>query len=670
MKKIITLLFSAISFWATAQQNIGIGTNTPNASAMVDITSTTKGLLIPRMTMAQRNAVATPATGLMIYQTDNTAGFYYYNGTAWAAISAGGGSSFSLPYYSIYSGSSTAMQIDLAGSSNNVGFKADVFNSGATGFLSTARASNSTAAVFTTTTSGATALRTDDGNVLLNTVSGFVGIGNKYPTVRLSFDSSFGNKIAIWGNGGTQHYGIGIQSGLLQVYTQSNSTDMAFGFGRSTAFTELMRIKGSGRTGIGTNNPAALLELAASDNEALILSNKTTMATGVRSSAFFKTGVFYTGAVETNATGGQDARLVFKTGASNQITGLQERMTILDNGFVGVATGTPQNLFTVSYDGIGVSQQSSDALTKVGFFTSAGSAYLQTHTNHDLNFATNNSSTQMILKTSGRLGIGTTTPASKLEVAAPDRNVIQVTNTTALAANVNNSIYFKTGSYYTGMIETRGVSGSTASMIFKTNANTSDASLVDRMSITDNGNIGIGLTSPEFKLDVFGRMRLRYNLADGPAGLWFNKTNNTQGTFIGQYDDNNFGIWGPGATGSWKFLFDGNDGTVRIGTTQKATGYLVNVGGKIIAEEVRVQLRAAWPDYVFSNKYKLMPLEELDNYIDNNKHLPGFKPAAAMEKDGADIGETQRKLVEKVEELTLYIIELKKEIDKIKAEKN
>jgi hypothetical protein len=65
----------------------GIGTLAPNASSLLDVTSTTKGILIPRMTLAQRNAVLTPATGLLIYQTDNTPGFYYYSGSAWTAIS-------------------------------------------------------------------------------------------------------------------------------------------------------------------------------------------------------------------------------------------------------------------------------------------------------------------------------------------------------------------------------------------------------------------------------------------------------------------------------------------------------------------------------------------------------------------------------------------------------
>jgi hypothetical protein len=65
---------------------VGIGTTTPNSSSLLEIKSTTKGILIPRMTLVQRNAIATPATGLLIFQTNNTPGFYYYSGTAWTAV--------------------------------------------------------------------------------------------------------------------------------------------------------------------------------------------------------------------------------------------------------------------------------------------------------------------------------------------------------------------------------------------------------------------------------------------------------------------------------------------------------------------------------------------------------------------------------------------------------
>ncbi len=69
-------------------QNVAINSDgsTPNSSAMLDVSSTTKGLLTPRMTSAQRTTISSPATGLIVYQTDGTDGFYYYDGSAWALL--------------------------------------------------------------------------------------------------------------------------------------------------------------------------------------------------------------------------------------------------------------------------------------------------------------------------------------------------------------------------------------------------------------------------------------------------------------------------------------------------------------------------------------------------------------------------------------------------------
>ena len=82
MKKLFTFL-AAVLLTAITSAQVGVGTTTPNASSALDITSTTKGLLIPRMEEGDRIAIDTPATGLMVFQTDGAAGFYYYNGSSW-----------------------------------------------------------------------------------------------------------------------------------------------------------------------------------------------------------------------------------------------------------------------------------------------------------------------------------------------------------------------------------------------------------------------------------------------------------------------------------------------------------------------------------------------------------------------------------------------------------
>lgn len=87
------------------------------------------------------------------------------------------------------------------------------------------------------------------------------------------------------------------------------------------------------------------------------------------------------------------------------------------------------------------------------------------------------------------------------------------------------------------------------------------------------------------------------------------------------------------------------------------------VAGKIIAEEVVVKLQSAWPDFVFHPDYSLKPLHEVEQFVRTNKHLPGIPSAAQVEEKGLSMGEMQNKLLLKIEELTLYMIEQQKQID-------
>ena len=108
-------------------------------------------------------------------------------------------------------------------------------------------------------------------------------------------------------------------------------------------------------------------------------------------------------------------------------------------------------------------------------------------------------------------------------------------------------------------------------------------------------------------------------------------------------------------------------GNVGIGTTDPK-GYKLAVAGKAIAEEVTVKLQANWPDYVFEPSYTLPSLDSIKTYIDKNKHLPEVPSAKEMEKNGVNLGEMNMLLLKKIEELTLYVIELKKENEDAKAQ--
>ncbi|GGB06427.1 hypothetical protein [Puia dinghuensis] len=102
--------------------------------------------------------------------------------------------------------------------------------------------------------------------------------------------------------------------------------------------------------------------------------------------------------------------------------------------------------------------------------------------------------------------------------------------------------------------------------------------------------------------------------------------------------------------------------------TMDTKGYAFAVAGAAIFTEAVVKLQANWPDYVFRKNYQLPSLDSVAAYIRLNSHLPGMPTSAQVEKNGIDLGATEAKLLEKVEQLTLYTIELQKQVDSLKTE--
>jgi hypothetical protein len=108
----------------------------------------------------------------------------------------------------------------------------------------------------------------------------------------------------------------------------------------------------------------------------------------------------------------------------------------------------------------------------------------------------------------------------------------------------------------------------------------------------------------------------------------------------------------------------------KIGIGTKDTkGYALAVAGKIVTEEVKVALQTSWPDYVFKKEYQLTTLKEVETYIKEKGHLKDIPSEEEVSKDGISLGEMNAKLLQKIEELTLYVIEQNKEIDTLKKQR-
>jgi len=113
---------------------------------------------------------------------------------------------------------------------------------------------------------------------------------------------------------------------------------------------------------------------------------------------------------------------------------------------------------------------------------------------------------------------------------------------------------------------------------------------------------------------------------------------------------------------SGDLLFN-NSGNVGIGTTNPTEKLSVN--GNIKCKQVEVSL-TGWSDFVFDEDYQLMPLAELENFIQENNHLPGIPSADEVMANGNNLGEMDAILLQKIEELTLYIIALKSENEELR----
>jgi hypothetical protein len=108
-------------------------------------------------------------------------------------------------------------------------------------------------------------------------------------------------------------------------------------------------------------------------------------------------------------------------------------------------------------------------------------------------------------------------------------------------------------------------------------------------------------------------------------------------------------------------------GQVLIGNTNTPSGYKLYVESGILTEKVKVAVKNTtnWADYVFDKKYKLLSLKEVEKYVKINKHLPNVPSAEEVVKEGIDMATMDAKLLEKIEELTLYVIQLNKKTEQL-----
>jgi uncharacterized protein (TIGR02145 family) len=267
------LLLSSALF---SQVSINADNSAPDNSAMLDVKSTTKGMLVPRMTIAQRNAIASPAKGLLVFCTDNN---QYYSNTGtpaspdWVMVMSQWLTSGTNIYYNngnVGIGTSNPtrklevygitcirgggyLAVDAISAGDNFGYITSGGNTAGTGLkIETARPQDAVGVVRMTIS--------NEGNV---------GIGWTTPHAPLQFSNLLGSRKIILFEGNNndhEYYGFGINGSTLRYQVNTTADRHAFFAGTGpTSSIELMRIQGNGTVGIGTTNPSAhaVLDLAS-----------------------------------------------------------------------------------------------------------------------------------------------------------------------------------------------------------------------------------------------------------------------------------------------------------------------------------------------------------------------------------------------------------------------
>lgn len=650
------LLFLLVLTCTHMSAQVGLGTTSPQASSILDITSTTKGLLIPRMTYAQKIAIPTPATGLMVYQTNvsgaEQAGLYYFDGSLWKRfarfdeLGSGGNSSWTISGVDQYSNVTGNVGIGTITPTSKLHIDGSVLLEGST------FAFNHPSGIlqFRNNSINKSYIQLSGDNLRLGT-----NAGNSAGQIIMRMDGV--ERMVIDNNG---NIGMGTTSPDPSAKLHIQSTNSGLLIPRVTTSQMLSSI----------SNPATGLMVYNTDQNQLYHHNGTSWRS-ILNSTYWLRGITNRDRIGNSAdsvgigTVGPQARLHVTNGSFANYT--------THNGHIMVGSSSSENLAIGDYEILARNNgaaaplylQQEGGLVRIGNGGTATTAKLQI-----------TDGAEASLTTHGDLVIGEITSGN----IVMDENEIQSRNNGS-----TDELYLQQagGLVRIGDFDASPPSGARLQLTDGVDASLSQHGYLllgepESTNITiDNNEIlarSNGTPSTLYlqdgggTIDIGGHTTIRH----GGSGEVLRIDGTTPN--IGFYNNGTYKSYI--AQGSSNLSVGVNGGKLQLDGTQIAIGsinsnastYKLTVAGKVICEELKVELYNNWPDYVFHENYNLKPLHELKSFIETNHHLPNIPKAAEVEKEGIEVGEMNRKLLEKVEELTLYIIDLQEQINEIKSE--
>lgn len=195
--------------------------------------------------------------------------------------------------------------------------------------------------------------------------------------------------------------------------------------------------------------------------------------------------------------------------------------------------------------------------------------------------------------------------------------------------------------------------GSGVKYLIDAGTNSAAAGAGTHTSLFTVDNTGVGFINKKFGVGISNPLGIFHAKSYwGNCDIIFETLSGIQWD-LATNEDGSFSLYRP-STGAVPFMVTDGGNMLINKTSQTNTSYKLDVNGDARVNKLVVNTTGA--DFVFDPNYKVMPLHQLDQFVKQNKHLPGIEPAAQMQKDGVDVGGNQTKLLQKIEELTLYAI--------------
>lgn len=623
---IYVLLFIVTSL--EAQVHIGPTAQAPDPSAVLELESGfNKGLLLPRMRKIDMLAISNPAEGLTVYLTDEHVS-YVFNGTEWVKVHIDG-DAFELPYAGTFDHNGAVLNLTnthLLGTSilgkdtnNGTGIKG-VTNTG-NGVVGVAEFESGIGGLFVNNNNGISLI--SDGKT---------GIGTFYPSNLLHVN------------------GANTEGTTMIVEDDINPVIQLKHYGNNQGYLSVDGYDMVMATNV--NNNVGNVVLRTENTDRLIVDNIGNVGIGAPTT----NARLYVDGLNTNSNtmvlNDQNPVIQFRHNGANKsyIKQLEDDLILRPND---------QN-----YAGKVIIQAYNDG---GWFFIDAdGNASLGKDPN---TFSGTPNNTRMHIKSNNEYALSLESPIgnTRLMFLQNFNNV-----TTGVA-----SISAESTEFNINHAEDKYTWGS-SNMILKKNEDSFPFGL-NELSVY--GSISAGTFDAEASLHIINTLSFMPATAifqDEDPIIYFrsDNTNNNKSFIQLLGDDMKIGTVATNDLGKFVIRTNGGDrvvvrpdGKMVLGSptgTAPAGTHLLAVKGKIAATEFDVVAVGSWPDYVFDPSYKLKSLEEIETFIKENKHLPNIPAASVIEKEGYGMADMQKKMMEKIEELTLHLIEANKQIKELK----